>query len=138
MKETSKRRGALKPSGAGQKFRAARRSSFPEMKSLRRLDRACVDSYEFRYEAEEELLESALFYDSRVKGLGESFTSEVQRAVQMIREHPDLGSPLGSKVRRVLVRRFPYSVIYRHQSDQIFVLAVAHQRRKPGYWKNRH
>jgi toxin ParE1/3/4 len=93
--------------------------------------------YEFQSEAEEELLESALFYDSRVKGLGESFTSEVQRAVEMVRAHPDLGSPLGTKVRRVLVRRFPYSVIYRHEADRIFILAVAHQRRRPGYWRHR-
>ena len=93
--------------------------------------------YEFHSEAEDELLESALFYDSRVKGLGESLTSEVQRAVAMIREHPGLGSPLGSKVRRVLVRRFPYNVIYRHEANRIFILAVAHQRRRPGYWRNR-
>jgi hypothetical protein len=93
--------------------------------------------HEFHSEAEEELLESALFYDSRVKGLGESFTSEVQRAVEMIREHPDLGSPLGSKVRRVLVRRFPYNMIYRHDANRIFILAVAHQRRRPGYWHHR-
>ena len=93
--------------------------------------------HEFHSEAEEELLESALFYDSRVKGLGESFTSEVQRTVEMIREHPDLGSPLGSKVRRVLVRRFPYNIIYRHDANRIFILAVAHQRRRPGYWRHR-
>ncbi len=93
--------------------------------------------YEFHYEAEDELGESAVFYESRVVGLGESFTSEVQRAVNMIRDHPDLGSSLGAKVRRVLVRRFPYSVLYRHEAGRIFILAVAHQHRRPGYWRHR-
>ena len=64
--------------------------------------------YEFHCEAEDELAESALFYESRVTGLGDSFTTAAQRAVNIIREHPDMGSPLGAKVRRVLVRRFPY------------------------------
>ena len=93
--------------------------------------------YEFHREAEDELAESAVFYESRVAGLGKSFTSEVQRTVTIIREHPDLGSPLGAKVRRVLVRRFPYHVIYRHDAGRIFILAVAHQHRRPGYWRHR-
>ena len=93
--------------------------------------------YEFHYEAEDELVESAVFYESRVIGLGESFTSEVQRAVNIIRNHPALGSPLGAKVRRFLVRRFPYNVIYRHDEGRIFILAVAHQHRRPGYWRHR-
>lgn len=93
--------------------------------------------YQFHYEAEEEFGETAEFYESRVVGLGESFTSEVQRTVKLIREHPDSGSLLGEKVRRILVRRFPYSVIYRHNAGQLFILAVAHQRRRPGYWRHR-
>jgi len=93
--------------------------------------------YQFHDEAEEEFAETAVFYESRVLGLGASFTSEVQRTVTLIREHPDSGSPLGQKVRKVLVRRFPYSVIYRHHAGQIFILAVAHQRRRPGYWRHR-
>jgi toxin ParE1/3/4 len=64
--------------------------------------------YEFHFEAEEELAETAVFYESRVIGLGASFTSEVQRTVNLIREYPHSGLLLGQKVRRVLVRRFPY------------------------------
>jgi len=93
--------------------------------------------YEFHSEAEEELAESAVFYNSRVIDLGESFTSEVQRVVNMVRDHPDLGSPLGAMLRRILVRRFPYSVIYRHDRSRIFIIAVAHQHRRPGYWRHR-
>ena len=96
-----------------------------------------MSPYEFHDEAEDELGESAVFYESRIAGLGELFTSEVQRAVNMIRDHPEIGSPLGAKVRRVLVRRFPYNVIYRHDAGRIFILAVAHQHRRPGYWRHR-
>ena len=93
--------------------------------------------YQFHSEAEDELAESAVFYESRVRGLGKTFSSEVQRTINLVRNYPELGSSLGSKARRVLVRRFPYNVIYRHESGQIFILAVAHQRRRPGYWKER-
>jgi len=93
--------------------------------------------YQFHFEAEEELAETAVFYESRVIGLGASFTSEVQRTVNLIREYPHSGLLLGQKVRRVLVRRFPYEVIYRHDASRIFILAVAHQHRRPGYWRHR-
>jgi len=93
--------------------------------------------YQFHNEAEDEFAETGAFYESRVVGLGKSFTSEVERTVNLIRAYPDSGSPLGQEVRRVLVRRFPYSVIYRHDDKQIFILAIAHQRRHPGYWRYR-
>ena len=94
-------------------------------------------SYQFHFEAEEELAETAVFYEARVVGLGASFTSEVQRTVNLIREHPDSGLLLGQKVRRVLVRRFPYEVIYCHDARRLLILAVAHQHRRPGYWRDR-
>jgi plasmid stabilization system protein ParE len=93
--------------------------------------------YEFHSEAENELAESAVFYESRVRGLGESFTSEVERALTLIREHPDLGSSVGVNLRRLLVKRFPYEVIYRRELNRIFIIAIAHQHRRPGYWRFR-
>ncbi|MFS8087147.1 MAG: hypothetical protein ACMG6H_16050, partial [Acidobacteriota bacterium] len=59
--------------------------------------------------------------------LGKAFALEVERMVLAIREHPDLGSPLGAKTRRVLVHRFPYSLIYHHHVDQ-FEVADANAR----------
>lgn len=93
--------------------------------------------YEFHSEAEVELAESAVFYESRVAGLGKSFAAEVERTITLIRSHPDMGSPLGAKVRRLLVRQFPYEVVYRHDNAQVFILAIAHQHRRPGYWRRR-
>lgn len=93
--------------------------------------------YSFHPEAEAELTEAASFYESRVAGLGKSFTAEVVRTINLIREHPDAGSPVGLTRRRMLVHRFPYSVVYRRDPESVLILAVAHQRRRPGFWRRR-
>ena len=94
-------------------------------------------AHDFHTEAEVEFVEAALFYEGRVSGLGSAFVAEVERAVTFARSNPVAGAPLGGKVRRVLVRRFPYSVIYRREAERLLILAIAHQRRRPGYWRHR-
>jgi len=94
-------------------------------------------AYSFHPEAEAELEDASLFYESRMLGLGKSFSAEVERTIYLIREFPDAGSPAGLTRRRVLVARFPYSVVYRHDADSVVIVAVAHQRRRPGYWRQR-
>jgi plasmid stabilization system protein ParE len=96
-----------------------------------------VIPYTFHPDADAELEEAALFYESRMAGLGRSFAAEVERTVALVREYPDAGSTVGPKRRRVLVARFPYSIVYRQDSDAIVIVAVAHQRRRPGYWRRR-
>jgi plasmid stabilization system protein ParE len=96
-----------------------------------------VIPYSFHPDAEVELEEASLVYESRMTGLGKSFATEVQRTIALIRQFPDAGSPLGARRRRVLVDRFPYSVAYRRDTDSVVVIAVAHQRRRPGYWRSR-
>ncbi len=93
--------------------------------------------YTFHPEADAELEEAALFYESRLAGLGKSFAAEVERTIALVREFPEAGSQVGPRRRRVLVARFPYSIVYRQDSDAIVIVAVAHQRRRPGYWRRR-
>ena len=93
--------------------------------------------YAFHPDADAEFEEAALFYESRMIGLGKSFAAEVERTIALVRDFPEAGSSVGRKLRRVLVARFPYSVVYRHEADSIVVVAVAHQRRRPGYWRRR-
>lgn len=93
--------------------------------------------YSFHPDADDELAEAASFYESRVRGLGKSFAGEVGRTISFIREFPDAGSPSGSAARKVLVDRFPYSIVYRHIEDSVVIVAVAHVRRRPGYWRRR-
>jgi plasmid stabilization system protein ParE len=96
-----------------------------------------VIPYTFHPDADAELEEAALFYESRMAGLGRSFAAEVERTVALVREYPDAGSAVAPKRRQVLVARFPYSIVYRQDPDAIVIVAVAHQRRRPGYWRRR-
>ena len=93
--------------------------------------------YSFHPDAEADLKEASRFYESRMVGLGKSFSAEVERTISLIREFPDAGSPVGDRRRRVLVDRFPYSVVYRRDPDSVVIVAIAHQRRRPGYWRQR-
>ena len=78
-----------------------------------------------------------MFYESRVVGLGKFFAAEVQLTVTLIRQFPDTGLAVVPSRRRVVVPRFPYALVYRQDTDAIVILAVSHQRRKPGYWRRR-
>ena len=91
----------------------------------------------FLEEARVELHEAAAHYEGQAAGLGEEFVEEVERAVAFAVHHPELGSPGEEDTRRVLVRRFPFHVVYRVRSSELLVVAVAHQRRRPDYWRHR-
>ena len=91
----------------------------------------------FHREAEAELVAAARFYDSHRLGLGLDFIAEVQRAVGVLAAYPRMGRPFSKRLRRVLVPRFPYGLLYEIGVDQILIVAVAHVRRRPGYWRHR-
>ena len=83
------------------------------------------------------MIEAALFYETANAGLGDDFLDDVQHAINTIREHSELGAKVAFGLRRMLVRRFPFSVIYAVEPELVVVVAVAHQRRRPGFWKGR-
>ena len=87
--------------------------------------------------AEEEFLHAVARYEGKRRGLGAEFLAEVERAVRRIVSFPQHGSPYLVGTRRIVLRRFPYSVVYSPDPDDLLVVAVAHQRRKPGYWRSR-
>ena len=93
----------------------------------------------FHPSARDELLEAAERYEDQASGLGGQFIDEVERAVSFVEEHPGLGITLGGRdnLRRWTLQRFPYYVIYRAEAESLYILAIAHQRRRPGYWKDR-
>jgi len=93
--------------------------------------------YEFHPEAEQEFVEAAAYYERNVRGLGERFGSEVRHAIERLLEYPELGSPIDADLRRLLLTRFPYFLIYSFTADLLRVVAVAHSRRRPGYWRTR-
>ena len=92
---------------------------------------------EFHPAAEEEFLAAARYYEEQAQGLGFDFISAVEATSNHVCEFPDSGRAFGHRLRRFLVRRFPYTLIYRAEPDRMLIVAVAHVRRSPGYWRNR-
>ena len=85
-----------------------------------------------------ELREAARYYGARLPQLGEDFVAEVRRVTALVALRPDVGAPMARGRRRWPCERFPYAVVYRVAPDgSIRVLAVAHHRRRPGYWRLR-
>jgi len=96
-----------------------------------------VIGYVFHPDAAIELEEAAAFYESRMAGLGRSFAREIEQTISIIREFPDSGALAGPSRRRIAVAGFPYWLVYRASADLLIVIAVAHQRRRVRYWRNR-
>ena len=83
------------------------------------------------------MTEAARFYESARSGFGDIFLDDIQRAIDAIRERPEIGANIAYGFRRALAHRFPFSIIYWVEDDEIVVAAVAHQRRSPNYWVKR-
>jgi hypothetical protein len=93
-------------------------------------------------EAELESAEAAAWYDDRQLGLGDEFLSEVAEAFGRIESNPESFSRLEAyggrhDVRRCVLRRFPYLVVFAWRPDELLVVALAHVRRRPFYWLER-
>jgi plasmid stabilization system protein ParE len=93
--------------------------------------------YTFHPEARDELNQAVDFYEGRQSTLGVEFLEEVYSTVQRIIEFPNAFSKQSKNTRKCLVNRFPFAVIYQIKQSEIFIVAVAHLARKPGYWKER-
>ena len=88
--------------------------------------------------AEDDLREAAEFYREHAGSLlWQSFLAEFGISADTLLEHPMLGAPWKRGSRRLLLASFPYSLIYAIAEDEIGVVAVAHQSRRPGYWRGR-
>ena len=91
----------------------------------------------FLHGAEEEMSEAARYYEQRNPGLGEMFLLRTRVAVRELAESPRAYTPIRAGIRRKLLRQFPYGVLYREDETEIVIIAIAHLRRRPGYWTRR-
>ncbi len=91
----------------------------------------------FHPAAEAEYAEAAAYYARVSPELGGRFYDEIERLIQDIRRQPDLFRAFDQSARRHFSTVFPYSVIYLDQSDRVWIVAVAHMKRQPGYWRQR-
>jgi hypothetical protein len=94
-------------------------------------------NYFFHPEAEEELLSTIRYYHDCQEGLGDDFFYEAQAAIQRILDFPKAWPILEKEVRRCLLNRFPYGILYSIEPDRIFIIAVMSLKLNPGYWEHR-
>ncbi len=87
--------------------------------------------------AEVEINEAADFYDLKAPGLGSAFLDEVERAIETISQHPEAAPLVRAGIRKKSILKFPYSLLYSVRPQEIRLLAVAHQKRRPFYWRSR-
>jgi plasmid stabilization system protein ParE len=87
--------------------------------------------------AKSELREAAKYYNSQLSGLGVELASEVKRAIADIAAEPTAWPRVRGDVRRHLIARFPYAVLYAELKDKIVVIAIMHLKRNPTYWRRR-
>ena len=92
-------------------------------------------TFDFHPEAEAEFSEAVAFYATAEPSLGEEFSLEVFAAMRSILSYPNAWPVLEGNVRRCLVNRFPYGILYSVEPDRIYVLAMMHLHRSPGYWE---
>lgn len=87
--------------------------------------------------AQAELEEAIAWYAGQAPGLGDAFLIETLKTIKLIEQFPTAWHPLTPQIRRCRLKRFPYSVVYAQDGLDILVLAIAHQHRKPNYWRKR-
>jgi len=87
--------------------------------------------------ARKEFLETRDYYDDLVFGLGEKFVTEVERCLNIIKTNPLAYPVTKQNVRKAVIIKFPFSILYRVDGNVIYILAVMHQKREPIYWAER-
>jgi plasmid stabilization system protein ParE len=87
--------------------------------------------------ARQELDDATHYYEIEYQGLGKRFRDEVQKAAKRISEYPEAWSVERGEVRKCILHKFPYKLLYSVESNHVFIIAVAHQHRRPDYWIER-
>lgn len=87
--------------------------------------------------AREEFFAELAYYNQARNGLGLRFSRAVELATMRALAYPSAGTPVPGGARRVVIKDFPFSLIYRPEKNGIVILAVSHHSRRPGYWRNR-
>jgi toxin ParE2 len=87
--------------------------------------------------AEAEVDEAITYFDQQRYGLGDRFAQDLRDAVAFLTDHPRAGKPLTRNVRSTRLMTFRYNLIYVIDGEDVVIVAVAHHRRRPAYWKGR-
>jgi plasmid stabilization system protein ParE len=87
--------------------------------------------------AQKEMDDAVLYYEVKQPGLGSKFKEAVRQSIDRLKKYPTSWPIESGEVRKFFVHKFPYKILYSIQEQNIVILAVAHQHRKPGYWIER-
>ncbi len=91
----------------------------------------------FNPEAHAEMIKQARYYEKKSDGLGSDFLDAVEETTRRIADSSNAGTTDQGSIRKRLVSGFPFTILYEAQSDRIYIAAVMHQSRRPGYWRER-
>lgn len=91
----------------------------------------------FHHEALAEFKAEVEYYETRQAGLGADFAAEVFSMIDLARLFPRMGTPEKAGVRSLVTKRFPFLIYYEVVGSRLWVWAVMHAARAPGYWKAR-
>lgn len=87
--------------------------------------------------AADEYKEAIDYYEDCQAGLGKQLTQEIDASIKLILAFPTAWTLLEGEIRRILIRRFPFGLLYILRNDEIYILAVMNLNRNPNYWKER-
>jgi toxin ParE1/3/4 len=92
----------------------------------------------FHRAAKAELDKAIAYYRSERDELGAEFQAEIENKIELISRHPQIGAPYGTTGYRYFVaKRFPYVIFYADNESAIWIVAISHASRRPGYWRRR-
>ena len=83
------------------------------------------------------MFEAAAYYELQVSTLGENFLDIIENAINEIAEHPETCPEIDKGIRKLVVRRFPFSILYQVFNNEIIVVAIMHYKQKLRYWVDR-
>ncbi len=87
--------------------------------------------------AQTEVDEAVAYFDEQRDGLGDRFEQDLAGTIRFLIEYPLTGKQLAPHIRKLRLRTFSYNIIYALDRDEIVIVAVAHHKRRPGYWRSR-
>ena len=87
--------------------------------------------------AVKEMNDAIVYYELQFSGLGVVFKDEIKKAIERISKYPKAWPVMDEDIRKYIMHKFPYSLFYSLEKNHLYIIAIAHQHRKPNYWIDR-
>ncbi len=84
-----------------------------------------------------EMNDAIAYYELQYSGLGAAFKVEIKKAISRIIKYPKAWPTVDEDIRKYILHKYPYNIYYSLEKDHLYIIAIAHQHRKPTYWIDR-